>query len=314
MKKKNSLLVALIFFLGVPLVNPVGSGAISQDKLTKDKELLRAFLPKDAESAGWQAVSSPEFFERQNLWEYINGQAEMYIDYGFQLVVTLEYRSADGTRSMALEIFQMKSSNHAFGIYAAERSTDDRLINMGAQGYLGENVLNFWKGHYYVKLTSFQVSSDTKESLMTLASVIAAKIKGTYSEPALFACFPANNRVQMSERFIPKNFLGQSFLENGYLVEYKNGGSSYQVFLVQSVSREKAEEVFAKYEDFLKSQNEKMSSSKKEDYQVIFGEREKGKAIFQYGTFVGGVLNREDLSEAARIIEEIVQKLKRGCS
>jgi hypothetical protein len=118
----------------------------------------------------------------------------------------------------------------------------------------------------------------------------------------------------MSERFIPKNFLGQSFLEDGYRVEYKNGGSSYQAFLVKSASREKAEEAFAKYEDFLKSQNEKMSSSKKDDYQIIFGEREKGKVIFQYGSFMGGVLNREDLSEAERIIEEIIRKLKRGCS
>jgi len=314
MKKKNSFLVAVIFFMGIPLINLVGSDAVSQDELTRDKDLLRALLPKDADSPGWQAVSSPQFFEPQNLWEYINGQAEMYIDYGFQLVVTVEYRSMDGARSMAVEIFQMKNSDHAFGIYAAERSTDDRPINMGAKGYLGENVLNFWKGHYYVKLTSFQVSSDTKEILMTLASVIAAKIKGTFSEPELFACFPAKNRVQMSERFIPKNFLGQSFLENGYRVEYENGGSSYEVFLVKNASREKAEQAFSKYEDFLKSQNEKMSSSKKDDCQVVFGEREKGKAIFQYGPFVGGVLNRGDLSEAARIIEEIIQKLKRGCS
>ncbi|UCB49628.1 MAG: hypothetical protein JSW56_01645 [Deltaproteobacteria bacterium] len=314
MKRKDSVIVVVIFFLGLLLITPAGSNAVSQDELTRDKDLLRALLPKDAESPGWQAVSSPQFFEPQNLWEYINGQAEMYIDYGFQLVVTLEYRSMDGARSMAIEIFQMKNPDHAFGIYAAERSTDDRSINMGTQGYLSENVLNFWKGHYYVKLTSFQVSSNTKEILMMVASVIAANIKGTYSEPELFACFPAKNRVQMSERFIPKNFLGQSFLENGYRVEYKNGGSRYEVFLVKSASREKAKEAFAKYEDFLKSQNEKMSSSRKDDYQLIFAEREKGKAIFQYGSFVGGVLNSNDSSEAERIIEEIVRKLKRGCS
>ncbi|MGD9076239.1 MAG: hypothetical protein PVJ69_13570 [Desulfobacteraceae bacterium] len=314
MKTKNSVLVAAIFFICITLINPLVSDAVSRDELTRDKAFLRALMPKDAESPGWQAVSSPQFFEAQNLWEYINGQAEMYIDYGFHLVVTLEYRSMDGTRSMAIEIFQMKNPKHAFGIYAAERSFDDRPINIGGQGYIGENVLNFWKAQYYVKLTSFQVSSDTKEILMMLASVIAAKIKGTYSEPELFACFPKENRVQMSERFIPKNFLGQSFLENGYRVEYKKGGNSYQVFLVKNVSREKAEEAFAKYEDFLKSQNEKISLLEKDDYQVIFGEGEKGKAIFQYGFFVGGILNKEDLSEAERVIEIIVQKLKEGCS
>ena len=150
MKRRNGVLSAVIVFMGITLINPLVSDAVSQDELTRDKDFLRALLPKEAESPGWQAVSSPQFFEPQNLWEYINGQAEMYIDYGFQLVLTVEYRSMDGVSSMAIEIFQMKNPKHAFGIYAAERSTDDRLINVGTQGYLGENVLNFWKGHYYV--------------------------------------------------------------------------------------------------------------------------------------------------------------------
>jgi hypothetical protein len=314
MKKKNSILLAVILFICMSFINPLFSQAVSNDELTRDKELLIALLPGEPESPGWHAVSSPQFFEPKNLWEYINGQAEMYIDYGFQLVVTLEYRSTDGASSMVIEIFQMKNPKHAFGIYAAERSTEDRLIKMEAQGYMGENVLNFWKGQYYVKLTSFQVSPDTEEVLMMLASAIAAKIKGTYSEPGLFACFPAKNRVQMSERFIPKNFLGLSFLENGYRVEYKNGGSSYEVFLVKSASSEKAEEAFAKYEDFLKSQNEKISGEKNDDYKIVLEKRGKGKAIFQYGSFLGGVLNRGDSSEAKSIIEKIVQKLKEGCS
>lgn len=309
MKKKTSFFVAVIFVLAFPLPYTPGSEGILNHGLGKDKKTLRTLLPDETESVGWKSVTDPEFFGQDNLWEYINGQAEMYLDYGFRLVVTTEYRSMDGSGSMIIEIYQMESPKHAFGIYAAERSPSDNFIKIGVQGYLEENVLNFWKGHYYVKLTSFQVSSETKEIIVKLAGVIAKKIKGVYSEPELFACFPEKNRVKMSERFIPMNFLGQPYLNNGYRVEYENGGSNYQVFLVKNGSSEEAKKAFRKYRSFLISQNEKPSPIRENDYDLIFTKGEKGKAIFQFGPFLGGVLNTKDLSQAERIIAEMVRNI-----
>lgn len=308
-KTKATLPISIIFFAGALLINVLGCEGISIDELARDKRALRTLLPKDMEVMGQRDSSSPEFFDPENLWRYINGQAEMYLDYGFKLLVTSNYTSMDSSSSMTIEIYQMQSPNHAFGIYAAERSPNDNFIKMGVQGYLEENVLNFWKGLYYVKLSSSQSPSDAKKTLMELASVIANKIMGNYSEPELFACFPENNKVKMSERFIPNKFLGQPFLKNGYRVGYKRR-SSYQVFLVENDSREQAEEAFGKYRSFLKSQNEKISNIKKGDYQLFSTKGEKGKAIFQYKLFVGGVLNSENLSEATGIIEEIVDKVK----
>jgi hypothetical protein len=232
MKMKNRLLVLIIFTVCIILINVMGYEDVSGDGLATDKEALGILLPKEMESGHWKSSPAPEYFDPQNLWRYINGQAEMYLDYGFNLVVTSNYISMDKSGSMTIEIYQMQSPHHAFGIYAAERSPDDNFIKMGVQGYLGGNVLNFWKGVYYVKLISFQTSPDTKEVLMKLAGVIANKIKGSYFTPELFACFPEKNKVKMSERFIPNKFLGQPFLKNGYRVDYKKGGRKYQVFLV----------------------------------------------------------------------------------
>jgi hypothetical protein len=310
MKRKNGLLVLIIFFVSVILINVLGYDGVSGDGLATDKEVLGTLLPKDTESGYWKSSSAPEFFDPQNLWRYINGQAEMYLDYGFKLVVTSNYISMDKSISMTIEIYQMQSPHHAFGIYAAERSPDDNVIKMGVQGYLGGNVLNFWKGVYYVKLISFQTSPDTKEVLMKLADVIANKIKGSYSAPELFGYFPEKNKVKMSERLIPNKFLGQPFLKNGYRVDYKKGGRKYQVFLMENSSREEAEEAIVKYVNFLKLENKEISHTKKGDYQLFYTKGEKGKVIFQYGLFLGGVLDSENLSEAVGIIEEIVHKVK----
>jgi hypothetical protein len=254
-------------------------------------------------------ATEPEFFDSENLWEFINGQAEMYLDYGFLQVVTVDYISPDGTRFLAVEIYLMESPTHAFGIYAAERAPGENFIEMGVQGYIGENVLNFWQGSYYIKLTSFETFSGLEETLMTLAGVIAGNVRGSYGEPELFNCFPEKNRVKMSERFIPKNFMGQPFLKNGYRVSYRNGEGGYDAFLIQTNSMVEADGVFRKYWAFLASQDQELSVTTESDYTLVLVQR-GGKAVFLYAEFVGGVFGIGDSDASKKIVEEMIGRLR----
>ncbi|UCE73066.1 MAG: hypothetical protein JSV56_08475 [Methanomassiliicoccales archaeon] len=274
------------------------------------REVLETLLPLQGKIVGWEQSSNPQFFEPGNLWEYMNGQAELYIQYGFQLLVTTDYILKKDSSSINIEIFQMESPVHAFAIYAAERSPQDKVIKIGVQGYIGMGVLNFWKGPYYVKLTTFQSSSTVEDVLLELSHIIADKIIGNYSEPKLFTYFPEKNKIKMSERYIPKNFLGQPFLENGYLANYNREGSRYQVFLVNNGSLKKAEESFQKYKRFLASESDIISHELKYDYQIVKTEKEKMNIVFQYKTIMGGVLHIDDFSEGEEIVEDMVKKLK----
>ena len=143
MKRKHAIFAAIILAFTVSICNAQRFEERSQKEETVYRKILWTLLPKNSEIKGWKVTSGPQFFEPQNLWEYINGQAEMYLDYGFELVATAVYTTLDGVRSMAIEIYRMQSPKHAFGIYAAERSPRDTYIKMGVQGYLSENVLNF---------------------------------------------------------------------------------------------------------------------------------------------------------------------------
>ncbi|MFB0519606.1 MAG: DUF6599 family protein [Acidobacteriota bacterium] len=310
MKRELIFLSTIALVIGIPLSGVLASEAHPMVEIPQSKEALRALLPADEEIAGWVSPSQPRFFEPDNLWEYINGQAEFYIGYGFQLVVTSDYTSQEDSSSLIVDIYLMESPRHAFGIYAAERTPDDNFIDIGVQGYVAGNILNFWKGPYYVKLTSFQSSPSAEEVLIRFSRVIADKIPGNYSQPELFTCFPEKNRVRMSERYIPQNFMGHGFLKNGYLVDYHHEGIRYQVFLVENSSPEEAEEAFSKYLNFLKTEGEIISHEKKSDYQKIRTKNRKKVVIFQYGSILGGVLNFGDYADEDKIIEEILTKLR----
>lgn len=308
--RTNMRAVYFIIALFIACSGALAWAVSSASDISADKEVLAKLLPAESDLSGWKNTAEPRFFEPGNLWEYINGQAELYIQYGFQLVVTSDYGMKEEESSIIVEIYQMESALHGFGIYAAERSPEDNFIDVGVQGYIADDILNFWKGPYYVKITSLEFSDSMKDTLNTFAKIIAHKISGEYALPELLAFFPEKNKIANSERFIPSNFMGHSFLKNGYLVDYQYDGLPYQIFLIESSSPVEAEETFAQYVEFLKSNSEKVDQEKRDDYQIIKVEERKKSVVFHHQSFIGGVLKIEAFSDGEKIIKEILDKLK----
>jgi hypothetical protein len=281
----------------------------TQEAPAEEKSALQALLPKEGEVADLKARPAEEFYVPRNLFDYMNGQAEMYLDYGFRLLLAREYAAGDGS-PITIELFRMAGPAEAFGIYAAEHTPEDQEVRVGAEGYQGGNVLGFWKGPYYVKILCAQASPTTKALLETTGRSVADKIQGSYSRPEIFSFFPEEFRVKRSERLIPKNFLGQTFLKNGFRVDYEKDGRTYQIFLLKEGSPEAAQGSFARYQAFLESQGDKLSRQRLDSTPLALAEGEKKKALFQHGSFWGGVLDTKDFPEAERIIRDMVARLK----
>jgi hypothetical protein len=271
------------------------------------KASLLGLLPKQGELNDWRTESEPRFYEPDNLWEYIDGAAEQYLLYGFREVITAEYAVGTDSSSVTVEVYCMESPTHAFGIYAAERSPEEQPVDIGVQGYQSANVLNFYKGPYYVKMTSFALSKDLGVSLAQMGRSIADKIPGEFKEPELFRCFPAENKVKRSERYIPTDFLGQSYLQNGYRCDYSGDQGSYQIFLVPCESDTAAQTVLKKYRLFLESQD--YTILRQGDDPVVIADKGQFILAFAFRSYLGGVLNIEDLKQGQMVVEAMMKNL-----
>lgn len=297
--------ITAILFLGLHQVNAEEPPTEAENQ---DKELLLNLIPKKTEIPDLSGRSVPEFYEPENLFDYIDGQAETYLNYGFKLLITREYATNDGL-PLTLEIYQMTDPLHAFGIYAAERTPEDKPAPVGVDGYRGSNILGFWKGPYYCRILFYQTSPELESLLPKAGKLIADKIKGDYAKPEAFSVFPEDFRVKWSERFIPKDFLGQPFLKNGYRVDYDRKGRSYQAFLVQSGSRDEAKEWYRRYQEFLRSQRETVSPLKG-DFEMVLVQGEKKSVLFRWESFLGGVLDEGNVREAEGVIRVMVERLR----
>jgi hypothetical protein len=293
------------------LLNASESGAPMQGgDRERQRVALRSLLPAEGGSLDLKVSIDPSFFEPANLWDYIDGAAALYIQYGFRHVVTSEYALGSDSIPLVIDIYEMESPLHAFGIYAAERSPEESFIEVGVQGYQVMGSLNFWSGSNYVKLYSSVASSATEKALLKIARDIAGRIPGSHSEPDLLTCLPEKNRIRMSERYIPRDFLGLAFLANGYWADYKVQGSRYRVFLVENGSAEEAVGNYGEYRSFLESQGANVSQEKKGEAPSFRAENGSRQLVFVYRTILGGVLSIRSFSEAEEIVGGIVGRLR----
>ena len=128
----------------------------------------------------------------------------------------------------------------AFGIYSTERSPSFRFMNLGAQGYIADGAINFFKGNYYVKIRTYSKSEKTLESTESLALKVANMLEGDSKMPALLSQFPEIGKKINEETYINESVLGHKFLNKAYKAIYETGPDNFSIFIMENSSPEEA--------------------------------------------------------------------------
>ena len=101
-----------------------------------------------------------------------------------------------------------RTPTHAFGIYSQERLSNANFVNIGTQGYIEENVLNFMAGPYYVKISGSNTGHEDREILLTFAKKVAENLGEKGTLPSILSSFPEEGQKKNSEKFIPIKLSG----------------------------------------------------------------------------------------------------------
>jgi hypothetical protein len=200
------------------------------------------------EFSGYKKVTDYPVYTADNLWDFINGAADVYLSYGFEDVHIAEYKK--GKDVIKLEIYRHKDETQAFGIYSSERSPSFDFINVGAQGYKADASLNFFKGKYYVKIRAFSKSEKVLQAIDALALKVANMLQGESAMPPTLKEFPDAGKKKNEETYIKESVLGHAFLSGAFKALYETGNSQFSIFLFRKTS---AEEVAKTVNAFLKS-------------------------------------------------------------
>lgn len=278
----------------------LASAATSPEPSAARDQLTR--LAPDASEAKPQGP--PAFYGPENLYQYMNGGADIFVLYDVQTLFHQEYVS--GEAEITADIFDMGSPANAFGIYAAERSPTYQFITLGAEGYRNEGILNFLQDRYYVKLAAFGPGADA--ALDVVARGLSRKIGANPAFPALLEQLPKANRKPRSEQYMPKDPLGHGFLSPAYVIDYRYGDQESKLLVSVAPDADQAGQRLAQLEKHFRSSGECSPAPELGEGAIRAGNSYEGKIVARIqGRYLVMVLNPVD--GGAELLKEATKSL-----
>lgn len=253
------------------------------------------FLP------GWEQSGTMQQHTPENLYDYKDGAAEGYLQFGFARMQSIECKS--GSNTLAIDVSEMSDAEMAYGMFSANR--DPRLpvakIGMGAQ--VQAQSLIFGKGRYYVELTVTDAppEADFKSKLEEFAGRMNERMEGSATPPEILAIFPKENL--MEARLIPESVLGLGLLKRGYVAKYAQG----QAFLVEEASPTSAAEVMNRLREHFAGAEAVNIGDEAIDAKVQYLD---GICIFRKGRYVAGYANLPSAAAAAAQAANLATRLR----
>ncbi len=217
----------------------------------------KSLLPGHSFRAGWRRQEDTvAFYGPANLYDYINGAAEMFREHDFKRLVTASYvRKKDENEILTVDIYEMGSPLDAFGIYSRYRDPEGEFPEIGAAACLSGNTLVFWKGSHFVQLQTIKLSLTGKKALGRAAREAAGKIPGRSSLPPELEYLPGKAMREHTIDYVPRSLLGYGFLPGGIQARYRVDGEGKDalLFIALCGTAGKARESFRAYEQELRS-------------------------------------------------------------
>ncbi len=259
------------------------------------------------EVTGWKQPGEIQAFSPKTLYEYIDGAADLYLMYDFEELRVGEY-SNERKASVIVDVYRHKTPIHAFGIYSQERLPDANFINVGAQGYIENNVLNFLTGSYYVKINSYNTGAEDQEILLTFAKKVAENLGEKGTLPPILSAFPEERKIKNSEKFINKNFLGYSFLHSAFTADYGLSGTKFKLFVIEGVEENDCKEMIQKYLQQTGSPARDVAEGRYTLPDPYHGEID----LYWKGKYIWGILNVSDTSLRSKYLKLFEEELTKS--
>lgn len=132
-------------------------------------------LPPTGEAADWMK-GRVRAFEAADLWRYIDGDAERFLQAGVERTLTADYRYRDKADAVA-DVHLMRDPAAARRIFESEPPAGSRPIEVGEAGRHYGASLTFRRGRFFVRLVAYQQSPELDEALLALARAVDGRLQ-----------------------------------------------------------------------------------------------------------------------------------------
>jgi hypothetical protein len=125
-------------------------------------------LPDDGFAPGWLKSGPGLRFNDKNLFDYIDGGAELFLEFGFKELLVQRY--AHGGSELTLEVYRMESPEAALGIYLARSDAETPVDGIKTRNTGSPHQVSVLKGSAFVQINNFEGGEESLPVMAELAN------------------------------------------------------------------------------------------------------------------------------------------------
>ena len=165
--------------------------------------------------AGWQAGEEDATHDRDTLYDYMNGGAEVFLAFDFREVFVRRY-GLDGADDIVLDVYDMGSPAEAFGVFSCDR--EDPEVGIGQGSEYGFGMLRFWQNRFFVTIMTAGEDDATDAAILDLGHSVADELGPDGEPPAILKLLPTDGLIDDRTSFFHSNIN----LNNRYFIASEN--------------------------------------------------------------------------------------------
>lgn len=156
-------------------------------------------LPESNFFPGWEKSGKNRHFSRSNLFDYINGGAEIFHEFGFIDLVVQSYKNGDN--ELIVELYQMELPESALGIYLARKGKENPSKKIFSRNTVNPYQVSVLKGNYFIQINSFSGDKNLLPIIVNMVNKLIQQIRVS-NDSELMHLLPGLNLVPGSEQLI----------------------------------------------------------------------------------------------------------------
>lgn len=243
-------------------------------------------LPADDCVPGWKQAGQRVCYNGAELFDYIDGGAELFLEFGFERVVIQKYRNDND--EIAIEIYAMNDGEAALGIYLMCCGQETPVVGIGSRNSGDRHQFTVLHGRYMVRVNNFRGRAELMPVMVKLTQQLVSE-PAADKKSALLDALPEAGLVAGSLRLLrgpvalqsiytlgPGDILLQSNKLFAVSGDYRMpDGQTYTTILARYPGPEQALEAYRHVADNLDSYLQIVSHDKQRlvfvDYQQKYG-------------------------------------------
>jgi hypothetical protein len=277
------------------------------------EDSIKNILPTPGFTPDWVMKEQVTLYNRDTLFDHINGEAELYFPYGFDMLATVTYLNKKNPEVwVVVDVYRMGSLLDAFGIYSNYRKVDAVGTVIGAEGFVSSSQLMFYQDRYFVMIQVTGATSLEQDLFVACGRTVSRNLPPNAGRPReLEVLVGIPGVVTKSERYLGQSLLGYAFFRRGMIADAMLGGERVQVFVVFENSPDAARKAFDDYRSYLKAEGQGVNVAETPDrislasVDPLYG----GVFVEQSGRYLIGAVRVKEISAAKQLVEQLRKRL-----